>query len=45
MPKDLNEAINSLFRGIVFIFYNYFISLARLMIQPVKASVLLVLLL
>ncbi len=34
MPKDLNEAINTIFRGVVFIFYNYFYSLARMAVRP-----------
>ncbi len=34
MPKDLNDAIDSIFRGVVFIFYNYFYSLARIAARP-----------
>jgi len=42
MPSDLNDAINGLFRGIIFIFYSYFASLGKLLLFPVKASLQLV---
>jgi hypothetical protein len=42
MASDLNDAVNSLFRGIVFIFYDYFASLGRLVVTPISGSMLLV---
>jgi hypothetical protein len=39
---DPNEAINALFRGIVFTSYNFFFSLARLLTNPVRGSFFLI---
>lgn len=38
MPKDLNDAIDAIFRGIVFICYNYVYSIASLALKPLRAS-------
>ncbi|HXC56768.1 MAG TPA: hypothetical protein VNU97_15830 [Rhizomicrobium sp.] len=41
MP-DINDLIDSIFRGIVFILYNYFYSMAILAAQPLRGSLRLV---
>jgi len=42
MPKDLNETIDALFRGVVFIIYDFVQSLIRIAVRPVRGTIWLV---
>jgi hypothetical protein len=42
MPKSIGETIDALFRGVVFVVYDYFFSLGRLAIKPIAGCLQLV---